>query len=77
MVPARSPLAASLEATHTALGAGSVVGVPATPKTVDVLRVFISQLRRKIERDPSRPQLIATDPDIGYRWLLRPAEDPS
>jgi len=42
---------------------------------VDVLRVFISQLRRKIEPDPGRPRIIATDPGIGYRWLLRPVED--
>lgn len=41
---------------------------------IDVLRVFISQLRRKIEPDPGRPRIIATDPGIGYRWLLRPAE---
>jgi two-component system KDP operon response regulator KdpE len=42
---------------------------------VDVLRVFISQLRRKIEADPVRPRIIGTDPGIGYRWLLRPAEE--
>jgi two-component system, OmpR family, KDP operon response regulator KdpE len=42
---------------------------------VDVLRVFISQLRKKLEQDPGRPKLIATDPGIGYRWLLRPADD--
>jgi two-component system KDP operon response regulator KdpE len=42
---------------------------------VDVLRVFVSQLRRKIETDPSRPRIIATDSGIGYRWLLRPAEE--
>ncbi|MGH2594597.1 MAG: response regulator transcription factor [Actinomycetota bacterium] len=41
---------------------------------IDVLRVFISQLRRKIEPDPSRPRIIATDPGIGYRWLLEPDE---
>jgi two-component system, OmpR family, KDP operon response regulator KdpE len=40
---------------------------------VEVLRVFISQLRRKIERDPGRPAIIGTDPGIGYRWLLQPA----
>lgn len=39
---------------------------------VEVLRVFVSQLRRKIERDPGRPGIIGTDPGIGYRWLLRP-----
>jgi two-component system, OmpR family, KDP operon response regulator KdpE len=42
---------------------------------VDVLRVFISQLRKKLEQDPARPRLIATDPGVGYRWLLRPADE--
>jgi two-component system, OmpR family, KDP operon response regulator KdpE len=43
---------------------------------VDVLRVFVSQLRKKVEPDPRRPQAIATEPGIGYRWMLRPeAED--
>jgi two-component system KDP operon response regulator KdpE len=35
---------------------------------VEVLRVFVSQLRRKIEPDPSRPAMIVTDPGVGYRW---------
>jgi len=48
---------------------------PGYADDVDVLRVFISQLRRKIEPEPGRPQIIATDPGIGYRWLLRPAEE--
>lgn len=39
---------------------------------VDVLRVFVSQLRKKIEPDPRRPQAIVTEPGIGYRWQLRP-----
>jgi two-component system, OmpR family, KDP operon response regulator KdpE len=43
---------------------------------VDVLRVFISQLRHKLEADPRRPKIIATDPGIGYRWLLSRTEDP-
>jgi two-component system, OmpR family, KDP operon response regulator KdpE len=41
---------------------------------LEVLRVFVSQLRKKIEPDPSRPEIIATDPGIGYRWLLRAEE---
>jgi two-component system KDP operon response regulator KdpE len=40
---------------------------------VDVLRVFVSQLRRKIEPDPRRPRIIVTDPGVGYRWALRPS----
>jgi two-component system KDP operon response regulator KdpE len=48
---------------------------PAYGGDLDVLRVFISQLRKKIEQDPRRPKLIATDPGIGYRWLLRPADE--
>jgi two-component system, OmpR family, KDP operon response regulator KdpE len=42
---------------------------------VDVLRVFISQLRRKLEADPARPAIIATDPGVGYRWLLQAEGD--
>jgi two-component system KDP operon response regulator KdpE len=32
-----------------------------------VLRVNISNLRRKIEKDPSRPRYIITEPGVGYR----------
>jgi two-component system, OmpR family, KDP operon response regulator KdpE len=32
-----------------------------------VLRVNISNLRRKIEADPSRPKYITTEPGVGYR----------
>lgn len=39
---------------------------------VDVLRVFVSQLRKKLERDPARPAMILTEPGVGYRWMLRP-----
>ena len=34
------------------------------------LRVFIGQLRRKIEPDPSRPRYVVTEPGIGYRLRL-------
>jgi two-component system KDP operon response regulator KdpE len=36
----------------------------------EYLRVFISQLRKKIELDPSQPQFICTDPWIGYRFEM-------
>jgi two-component system, OmpR family, KDP operon response regulator KdpE len=44
---------------------------------VEVLRVFVSQVRRKIEPDPQRPQAIVTEPGVGYRWSLRPVGDTS
>src|SRR6266545_2268152 len=31
------------------------------------LRVYMAQLRRKIEADPARPRLLATEPGVGYR----------
>jgi two-component system KDP operon response regulator KdpE len=36
------------------------------------LHVFIGQLRRKIEPEPSRPRYLLTEPGVGYR--LRPPE---
>ena len=35
---------------------------------VHLLRVQMVGLRRKIEREPSRPALIVTDPGLGYRF---------
>jgi two-component system KDP operon response regulator KdpE len=40
---------------------------------VEALRVFVSQVRRKIEPDPRQPHVIGTDPGVGYRWLLEPS----
>jgi len=31
------------------------------------LRVYMAQLRHKLERDPTRPRLLLTEPGIGYR----------
>jgi len=42
---------------------------------VEVLRVFVSQLRKKIEPDPQRPQAIVTEPGVGYRWSVRPVAE--
>ena len=33
------------------------------------LRVFIGQLRGKIERDPADPKIIRTEPGVGYRFV--------
>jgi two-component system KDP operon response regulator KdpE len=33
------------------------------------LRVFVAQLRKKIERDPNRPEHILTESGVGYRFI--------
>ena len=35
---------------------------------VDYLRVFIRNLRKKIESDPDHPELVTTEPWVGYRF---------
>ncbi len=37
---------------------------------VEYLRVFVNQLRKKIEPDPARPRYILTEPWLGYRFDL-------
>lgn len=34
------------------------------------LRVFIAQLRKKIETEPNRPEYIVTESGVGYRFVL-------
>ena len=34
------------------------------------LRVFINQLRRKIEDEPAQPRYIVTEPGVGYRFCV-------
>ncbi|MBO9709553.1 MAG: response regulator [Caulobacter sp.] len=33
------------------------------------LRVFVGQLRQKLEADPSTPRMILTEPGVGYRFI--------
>ena len=37
----------------------------------EYLRVFINQLRKKIEPNPAKPQYVLTEPWVGYRFLLK------
>jgi len=34
----------------------------------EYLRVFVGQLRKKVERDPSSPRYVLTEPWVGYRF---------
>ncbi|MGE3466987.1 MAG: response regulator transcription factor [Pyrinomonadaceae bacterium] len=52
--------------THRAL-LSAVWGGDYTEQT-EYLRVFIGQLRKKIEPDPSKPTYIQTEPWVGYRF---------
>ena len=39
----------------------------ATPIDAQILRIYVRQLRHKIEPDPAQPQYILTETGIGYR----------
>ena len=61
---------------HLAVNAGKVlthrellreVWGPEYGEETEYLRTFVKQLRRKLERDPSRPTLLVTQPGLGYR----------
>jgi len=41
---------------------------PAFAEETQYLRVYVGQLRKKLEENPSRPQLILTESGIGYRF---------
>lgn len=41
---------------------------PAYEKETHYLRVYMNQLRRKLERDPARPRYLQTEVGMGYRF---------
>lgn len=42
---------------------------PADADHTEYLRVYMRQLRKKLESDPEQPQVILTEPGIGYRFI--------
>ena len=52
--------------THRQILAG--VWGPAHTQDTQYLRVFIGQLRSKLEDDPTAPEIILTEPGAGYRF---------
>jgi two-component system, OmpR family, KDP operon response regulator KdpE len=51
-----------------------IVWGPEYGEETENLRVVINQLRKKIEKDPSQPKFILTEPWVGYRF--QPPKDP-
>ena len=52
--------------THRQLLEGGL-GTPTTLNQAHYVRVYMAQLRQKIEADPARPRLLLTEPGVGYR----------
>ena len=47
---------------------------PAYETETNYLRVYLAQLRRKLETNPSQPRHLITEPGLGYRFVVK--EDP-
>ena len=43
---------------------------PSYEKETNYLRVFMAQIRRKLEPDPGRPRSFLTEPGMGYRFVV-------
>lgn len=46
---------------------------PESTQETQYLHVFIRQLRRKLEPDPSKPRHFVTEPGVGYRFRTQPS----
>jgi two-component system KDP operon response regulator KdpE len=50
---------------------------PSYSKETQYLRVYMTQLRHKLETDPARPHFLINEPGVGYRLKFDPKENPS
>ena len=53
----------------------SEVWGPNHTEQAQYLRVYMAQLRRKLEADPARPRHLLTEPGVGYRLVTQEVED--
>ena len=53
----------------------SQVWGPAYEQETGYLRLYLAQLRRKLEPDPHRPRYLLTEAGLGYRFLPAPADE--
>ena len=42
---------------------------PAEADKIEYLRVYMRQLRKKLEEEPEQPKILLTEPGIGYRFI--------
>jgi two-component system, OmpR family, KDP operon response regulator KdpE len=52
----------------------SAVWGPGYADATGNLRLYMAQLRRKLEPDPARPRWLLTEPGMGYRYQPDPEE---
>jgi two-component system KDP operon response regulator KdpE len=50
---------------------------PTYVEETNYLRVFMAQIRRKLEPNPSRPRYFLTEPGMGIRFVMTAEESPS
>jgi two-component system KDP operon response regulator KdpE len=54
---------------HTHHAILTAVWGPEYAEHVEYLRVYMRQLRKKLEADPDHPEILTTEPGIGYRFI--------
>jgi len=47
---------------------------PGYDRATGNLRLYMTQLRRKLEPDPARPRWLVTEPGLGYRFQPSPRD---
>jgi two-component system KDP operon response regulator KdpE len=48
------------------------LGRPNASRDRQALRAFVCELRRKLESDPSRPEVLLNEARVGYRLVVEP-----
>jgi hypothetical protein len=68
MTTARSTRQGSIKPRGAGVKDAQEVWGPQYETETNYLRVYMAQLRRKLEPDPSHPRYLITEPGIGYRF---------
>lgn len=48
---------------------------PGYGRESEYVRAYVRQVRQKLGDDPTRPRWIATEPGLGYRWIVEPSPE--